>query len=388
MRSEVTLIGRINLAHIRDSSGLYGAEQVILALAQHVDHKRFNFLLVCLQDKEGSAQPLIQRAKELGIQVEVVAVSSTFDGNAVKALRTILRDRTIHILHTHDFKSTLYGMLSSINMSVKRVATVHGSVKHSFKIRTSLFLEEQILRYMFDRAIAVAEDIQLQLRRKGFREEQVRLIPNGIDLSLFDSQLPTVGKQDSRGVNKGAPVFGVVGRLVSDKGHVVFLNALARIKQNHRKVRALIVGSGPLREEIQNEIRHLGLEESVVLCGVRDDMPAVYRQIDCIVIPSLREGLPYVLLEAMANKIPVVASRVGDIPRLIWHGETGYLVPPENVDELQKHMMMVLENPDLSAKLAESGYRLVREGFSATRMVKEVEGVYELLMRGTSGPKV
>ena len=131
---------RINLAHIRDSSGLYGAEQVILALAQHVNHKRFNFLLVCLQDMEGSAQPLIQRAKELGIQVEVVAVSSAFDGKAVKALRTILRDRAIHILHTHDFKSTLFGMLSSINMSVKRVATVHGSIKHSFKIRTSIFL--------------------------------------------------------------------------------------------------------------------------------------------------------------------------------------------------------------------------------------------------------
>ncbi|MEK7762044.1 MAG: glycosyltransferase [Nitrospirota bacterium] len=379
---------RINLAHIRDSSGLYGAEQVILALAQHVDHKRFNFLLVCLQDKTGSAQPLIQRAKELGIQVEVVAVSSAFDGKAVKALRTILRDRAIHILHTHDFKSTLFGMLSSINMSVKRVATAHGSIKHSLKIRTSLFLEEQILQYMFDRTIAVAEDIQVQLRRKGFREEQVRLIPNGIDLSLFDSQLPTVGKQDCRWVGKGAPVFGVVGRLVLDKGHVVFLNALSRIKQNHPKVHALIVGSGPLREEIQNEIRRLGLEESVALCGVRDDMPAIYRQIDCIVIPSLREGLPYVLLEAMANKIPVVASRVGDIPRLIRHGETGFLVPPENVDELQKHMTMVLEHPDLSTKLAESGYRLVREGFSATRMVNEVEEVYESLMRGTSGPEV
>ena len=379
---------RINLAHIRDSSGLYGAEQVILALAQHVDHKRFDFLLVCLQDKAGSAQPLIQRAKELGIQVEVVAVSSAFDRKAVKALRAILRNRAIHILHTHDFKSTLFGMLASINMSVKRVATAHGSIKHSLKIRTSLFLEEQILRYMFDRTIAVAEDIQLQLRRKGFREEQVRLIPNGIDLSLYDSPLPTVGKQDSRWVGGGAPVFGVVGRLVSDKGHGVFLNALSRIKQNHPKVRALIVGSGPLMEEIQSEIQRLGLEESVELCGARDDMPAVYRQIDCIVIPSLREGLPYVLLEAMANKIPVVASRVGDIPRLIRHGETGYLVPPENVDELQKHMTMVLESPDLSTKLAESGYRLVREGFSATRMVTEVEEVYESLMMGRLGPTV
>src|SRR5262249_8455522 len=205
--------------------------------------------------------------------------------------------------------------------------------------------------YMFDRAIAVAEDIRQQLLKKRFRKEQVCLIPNGIDLSLFDSQLPTVGMQNSRLVGKGAPVFGVVGRLVPDKGHVVFLNAFSRIKKEHKNVRALIVGSGPLMEEIHNEISRLGLEESVVLCGVRDDMSAVYRQIDCIVIPSFREGLPYVLLEALANKIPVVASRVGDIPRLIRHGETGYLVPPKNVNELQKHMMMVLENPDLSARL-------------------------------------
>src|SRR5262249_10106964 len=144
--------------------------------------KRFNFLLVCLQDKEGSAQPLIQRAKELGVEVEVVAVSSAFDGKAVKALHTILRDRAIHILHAHDFKSTIFGMLSSINMSVKRVATLHGSIKHSLKIRTSLYLQEQIIRFMFDRAIAVADDIHTQLRKKGFREEQVCLISNGIVL--------------------------------------------------------------------------------------------------------------------------------------------------------------------------------------------------------------
>lgn len=370
-------MARLNILHIRDSSGLYGAERVILGLAKHIDPKRFKFFLVCLQDKQGSAFPLINEAKGMGIFVEVVNVKSVLDASAVRAVRDALRAHNIHILHTHDFKATLFGMLSSINLGIKRVATVHGSVKDSFKIRASLFLEEEIIRHCFDMVIAVADDIQCQLRDKGFHGNRLRLIKNGIDLSLFSAEHAMVSQSEEWSTNIDSKIFGVVGRLVPDKGHRYFLTALSRVRQQYPSVKALIVGAGPSRDQIAAEIRQLGLEEHVFLCGARADMASVYRQMSYLVIPSLREGLPYALLEALASKVPVVATAVGDIPRLIKHGDTGYLVPPGNVEELYKYMVALIRDTDMAVKLAEEGHRVVREGFSVERMVKQTEAVYE-----------
>lgn len=374
-------MSRLNVMHIRDSSGLYGAERVLLALARQLDPARFKFLLVCLQDRQGSARPLIEKARGMGIQVEVIPVRSAFDPAAVFGVRKLLKRYAIHLIHTHDFKATLFGMLASVRLGIKRVATLHGSVKDSLKMRLSLWLEEQIIRHSFDMAIVVAEELQRQLLSEGFRPGMLRLIRNGIDLSSFASGSPGSSKAMKSEPEQGNKVFGVVGRLVPDKGHKYFLNALSRMKPQYPTMKAVIVGNGSFKEEIEREIARLGLEHQVLLHGVRSDMAELYRQMHCLVIPSLREGLPYVLLEALASKVPVIASAVGDIPKLIRHAETGYLVPPANSVELQKYMTLVLKEPDTARRLADKGYQVVLEGYSSNRMVQETQAVYSALVQ-------
>lgn len=365
----------LNVMHVRDSSGLYGAERVILALAKYCDPERFRLSLLCLLDSEGNALPLIRQAKAMGVIVDVVKVRGVWDCRTVRSIRAALTAHQVDVVHTHDFKSTWFGWLASMGLGVKRVVTAHGSVKDSFKIRVSLWLEEWIMRGCFDRVIVVAEDLRRDFLKKEFLKNQLKLIQNGIDVSTMGatSGEGTVGKSRLR----DEIVFGVIGRLVPDKGHRFFLQAFANMIHEYPHARALIVGGGPLGNDLRRQVEQMGLDHQVVFCGARDDMTNVYKEIQCLVIPSLREGLPYVLLEALATKIPVVATAVGDIPLLIRSKETGYLVPPGDVEELRKSMRAIVADRGTAARFAEEGYRLVVEQYSSNRMAEEVEQVYE-----------
>ena len=138
----------------------------------------------------------------------------------------------------------------------------------------------------------------------------------------------------------------------------------------------MIIGDGPEMAALQELVRRLELEGAVHLCGVREDMAEVYARSHCLVIPSLTEGLPYVLLEAMGQHVPVIASRVGDIPLLIQPDVTGRLVNPGDVDDLEQKMLSFLNHPSLNAKMIADAYRLVTEKYAAGKMAAKTEALY------------
>jgi glycosyltransferase involved in cell wall biosynthesis len=181
-------------------------------------------------------------------------------------------------------------------------------------------------------------------------------------------------------INIKNKVFAVIGRLFPDKAHRYFIDAFSDIKKAYPTSVALIIGEGPSEEEIRKQIIDLKLEDSVFLCGVRKDMMYVYRSIDYLVLPSLTEGLPYVLLEAMLFKVPVLATDVGGIPDIVKNGVTGYLVPPGDVQSLKNGMEKMLNNPEKTREMAEEGYKLVHEKYSARRMAKDYSRLYDSMI--------
>jgi glycosyltransferase involved in cell wall biosynthesis len=136
------------------------------------------------------------------------------------------------------------------------------------------------------------------------------------------------------------------------------------------------VGDGPALSSISDEMNRLNLSDSVILCGIRTDMKNVYDKIDFVVIPSLREGLPYVLLEAMFFKIPVIASAVGDIPLLLKDRITGFLVQPGDIEGLAESMNYVLEHPNDIKSIIERSYSLVKDNYSVQTMINNTENLY------------
>ena len=376
-------MNRIRVLHLRDSPGIYGAERAILTLAEHVRRDRVEFILLCFQyEGESGSSLFMEEARRAGIRVETVQVRGRLDFRAIRDIRDFLKNQSIVILHAHDFKTTFYAWLASWNLGVKRVVTAHGSTRDSLMMKVYLFLDERVVYRFFDRIIAVGQSVAENLLGKGIRSTRVSVIPNGVDPPSSKS----VHLDERIGdyfTSADARVFGVIGRLFPDKGHRFFLDAFQRVVQECPGARALIVGNGPLQGELARRIGELGLGGKVVLCGARLDIQDIYRQIDFVVIPSLTEGLPYVLLEALAHGIPVLATAVGDIPQVIRHGETGFLVPAGDTRALHTHMTRLLTDVDAVARMAGNGRRLVTEHYSAGRMAEQTQRLYESLIEAS-----
>jgi glycosyltransferase involved in cell wall biosynthesis len=365
------------IMHIRDSSGIFGAERVILTLGHNINQDLFNLKLLCMDRGDGRSLRLITRARSIGIEVKTVGVRGRLDLGALLKIRKTLIENSVSIIHSHDFKSDFYGLLASINLPMKIVLTAHGSTRDSILKRFYLFCDERLVYRFFDRIIAVSEGLRGDLVRKGIPLKKISIIKNCLDLGILQNENAS---EPTLAIPRGHRVFAVIGRLYPDKGHRYFIEAFSKVHKKHPKITGLIIGEGPTKEEIAKQVKAAELDRAIMLCGFRSDMSTVYDRVDYVIIPSLTEGLPYVLLEAMASKVPVVATRVGDIPALIDDGVTGYLVQPADSNALGKRMRDLLRYPQKAKEMSQRGHRFVMDHFSYERMVKQTQELYLSLL--------
>ena len=372
---------KIKIMHVRDSSGIYGAERVILTIGNKFNRDNFDIKLLCMQREVAGSQILATHANELGIDTISLPTRGKFDWSAIKELRNVLANSHVDIVHSHDFKSDFYAYLATYGTNIKKIATAHGSTRDSIMKRLYLEFDENFIYRKMDRIVAVSDGVSSGLKKKGLSLNKICVIQNGFDLELLKKQTSKDKKKDKFDIKSENTNFAIVGRLYPDKGHRFFLQAFAKVVPEHPLCEVLIIGDGPARQSIVDQVKALGLQNFVTLCGVVNNMQAVYERIDCLVIPSLREGLPYVLLEAAANRVPVIATAVGDIPQLIEDGKTGYLVAPGNVEELRDRLEKFLTQKDNITQMVENCYNVFERKFSADRMVRETEDLYLSLFK-------
>lgn len=373
-------MAKINVLHLRDSSGIYGAERVILTLGKNIDVKEYQFILLCMRRSNGRSEKIINAARKLGITVQAIRVQGRFDILAILKLRKLIKKKRIDIIHSHDFKSDFYSVLSTCFLKTKRVTTAHGSTRDSVLKKFYLYITERYIYRYFNKVIAVSEKVAHQLPQMGNSSSRIEVIQNCIDPSLLkiDSNNNYSEKKDS---SKDITVFGVIGRLFPDKGHLQFIKAFSQIQNPDKKIKAIFVGDGPYRKVIEDYITTLGLNNDIILIGFQSDMMSIYNTIDYLVIPSLREGIPYVLLEGMSLKKPILATTVGDIPKIIQDNISGTLVAPGDSEALSKTMEKMITSPAHFKKLAEQAYIDVKAFYSAERMVNQTENMYRNLVR-------
>ncbi len=178
----------------------------------------------------------------------------------------------------------------------------------------------------------------------------------------------------------GGPLIGRIARLQPEKGMEVFLTAAARVLPLFPGARFLVVGDGPLRGELEALARSLGLKEHAHFLGFRSDVPALMKLLDVLVVSSLSDGAPLVVLEAMEAEVPVVASAVGGVPDQIRHEEEGLLVPPSDPAALGDALLRLLRDPGFARRLGEAGRRRAASEFGYEAMVRKVETVYRVAL--------
>ncbi|GAB3330828.1 glycosyltransferase family 4 protein [Marilutibacter aestuarii] len=368
------------VAQLRSSAGLYGADRMVLTLNRALASEGVDSRLLSIGNPRMPVQELHEAAIAEGQQAELLACRGRLDPGTLRALRAALRRQGATIVHVHDYKSAAYAWLASMRLPVRLVATLHGHVDATRALRLYNRLELGLLR-RFD-ALAVVSERQVGLLADaGVPRTRIHLVDNGIPLHAPGETAPPVSRA-SLGLGEADFVFAAVARFSPEKNLAMLLEAFATVADAREDCQLLMVGDGPLGDALRARCSALGIARRVHFAGVRDDMPSVYPCIDCLVLPSLSEGMPLTVLEAMAHGLPVIASAVGDVPRLLSGTEQGRLVPAGDRDALAAAMHARL---DAGRAFDARARARVRSGHSPGAMAVRYRTMYESLGGWTHG---
>lgn len=361
------------------SAGYYGAEAVVVTLSKELNALGATSTLGVFHNLHLPNLELFEIAQQHNLPVEIVACRGRMDWRTVREIRKLVERLKIDVIHTHGYKSHLYGYIAGRESSCAMVATCHGyhsafrDITARLRKRVYAGIESLLFR-RFDRVVAVSQGLSDALRSAHVAPEKLAVIANGIDVDRFARAHPSA---DLLAAKAGRLAVGVVGRLTEGKGHRQFLQAGRAILAAHPETVLMIIGDGPQREELEAYARELRIEQSTIFTGRREDMPSVYAALDVVVLPSLFEGMPVVVLEALAANRAMVATRVGAIPELVADNDTGLLVEAGDASALENAIRRLIVNPELRSVLGLRGSMRVTEGFSAGRMAREYLSIYK-----------
>lgn len=359
----------MNILHIRSSSGIYGAENMILTLLSGLLDMSIGAELLCIQNYLYQTQALYTVACGMGLNVALLPCAHRFDLRTLRSLSSWLVRNPDAIIHTHDYKSLFYALLARKRIRNPIVATCHGHFASNLKQRLYNRLEVRMMRRA-DRVLIVSEAMRPELVAKGIPDERIALIENGIDASKYHPGVEPLPRSEFD-LSDEHFVFGCTMRLDEQKNPIGLLNAFSRVVRQHPHARLLIAGHGPMRERVEQVAGELGIASEIRLVGARNDLEKLYPLLDCFVLPSLFEGLPLALLEAMSASVPVIATRVGHVPTVL-AGTPACLIPPADETALADAM-----RDAVPARRRQPELRLrVLESFSSARMVERHLEVY------------
>ena len=366
-----------NILLLRRNVGLYGADHVILLLAQFLIRSGHRPVVGVINDQRNPDKMLFEKAQELNIETVQFVSNSRLDIKTIKKIFEYVKNNKIDIIHTHGFKADIYGFFASKRLHVPIVATKHGWTHGNYMIRIWEKVDIYFLRY-FNRIIAVSDAIESTLVQKKIKQQSLTKVYNGIQTDLPD--LDTTPLETSLRL-QNHPVVGIVGRLSIEKGHDTFIQAAKKVIHQKSETRFLIIGDGPLEKDLKQRVAMQNLKESIIFVGFQKNIFPFYKIMDILVSTSLREGVPMNILEAMAAKKAIIATKVGGVPTMIQHEENGILIDVGDVDNLTSHILNLLNHPELSQKLGENAFQTVQNKYSAEQMAEQYIKQYQIVIQ-------
>jgi glycosyltransferase involved in cell wall biosynthesis len=358
---------RPRLLQLLATGGNGGAQESYTGLLLRLDRSRYDVRALSLSAGSG-----VSRLRALGVTVDVIDEAD--DELAVRELSRWLRREEIDLVHAHMYRAEVVGVRAAVSAGTPVImATVHSSrVRSPEDVAALASLTPQM-----DRLIVPSESILRKVSAEGRAGARFAVIPNGVDLSRFASA-PRCALRGSHGIPAEAPLVGMVARLEPEKGHRFLLDAMPAILAAVPDAWLAIVGEGSERGALQAQARGLGVRVArrVVFTGRREDVSALTADLTVAVLPSLREAQGISILEAMARRVPVVATAVGGIPEVITSGVDGVLVPPADSAALADAVISLLRDESLRRRLGEAGYRTVADRFSIDAQVRRIEALY------------
>lgn len=369
----------MRIAHVIGSFAVGGGERVALDLAGGQTRRGARVMALSLEEPAGG--PLADEYAARGVEiVRVHKRAGGVDPTLWVRLATVLRRFRADIVHTHNPPPLIYGAPASRLARAGCVHTKHGANAMSARRRT---LARAAARFCHA-YVAVSETTAAEARRdRDVAAGKLATIENGIDLSRFGlSEVARAAARAELGIPPHAFVVGTVGRLVAEKNQALLVTALAPLLSS--TLRLVVVGDGPARAGVEAAVAALGERRDFVhLLGARApaELPWLYAGFDVFALSSDSEGLPLVVIEAMASGLPVVSTAVGGIPAVVVDGVTGALAPPGDGAALAERIARLAASPTLGVSWGAEGRRRALARYSAERMVDDYFAVYERIRR-------
>lgn len=368
----------IRIMHLISSGGFFGAERVMLSLGKSLNNPYVESILTAIHNKYNPHVEIIEEARKQNIPVFTVPCRGKFDFQTVNELADFISTQRVDIVHSHNIKANFMAALACRKAKVPLVATNHLWTKAGLKLALYEALDVFVLKHCVKRIVAVSEGIRQDMMRKGIPEKKIRLIINGI--AEEQGTVEAFSKKDL-GIPEESPVVAVVARLSWEKGHRYLIDALPDILRACPNAVFLFLGEGPMRRELEKRVESVKAADKVIFAGYQPEMEKIYPLIDILVQPSLREGVPMSLLEAMSFGKAIVATDAGGVKGLIRNRETGLLIRPGSCSDIRESVLELLKDPDLRGRLAAGARQLVSENFSLQKMVEGYVDLYQEVLQ-------
>ncbi len=367
----------IRVLDLRDTHEIGGPGKTILETYRAIDRDRFDLHLAVFRsavDREDT--PFLKACREIGMPVHEIAGRGPYDPGQVWRLAQLVRKLEFAIVHPHEQSSDAITYAMSLTHKVPIVTTAHGWIGNTPKQRAMVALDKRVMR-RFDRVIAVSDRIRRDLITAGVPPDRIRLLHNAIVIANYRRDTAAGILESLVGKVLPRPVIVSIGRLSPEKGHVDLVEALRLMATRGRHVSTVLAGDGPSRAELTARIRAAGLQEWVHLPGYVTQPARLLQDADLMVLPSHTEGLPNAALEALAMRVPVLATDVGGTPEVVFDGETGMLIPARSPERMAAGIIDFLDNRARWQQWTERGCKMVEEQFNFTIRTRKLEALYQ-----------
>lgn len=366
----------IKIIELITSLDFGGTQKMLFETLKRINREKYQFIVVSLKGRGVYTQEI----EELGIKVVNLGVNGGVSKFRLflslpivffKLLKILIKEKP-QIVHSYLFQANILGRIAA---KIVRVPAIICSLRVMDPRKYQIWLE-RITKNFVTLFIANSEILrQFSIFNAGINPEKIITIYNGIDSNRY-SYLNPQSKREELGIKENDYLIGTIGRLDEQKGIEYLFKALKIIKEQIQNFKCLVVGNGRLRSKLEQLKVKLGIKENVILTGARTDANDLMAMFNLFVLPSLWEGLPNVLLEAMACEKPIIATNVGGVPELIENEKSGILVEPKDPNSLAKAIIELIKNKEKSKIVSQQARKRV-EKFSLDKMVKEIEKIYD-----------
>ena len=352
-----------------------GAEIGLLTTLKSLDKSRFDPIVVSIE-KKGIVGEMIEKSGFKVIYLNDKA--RIFNIPLIPKIVRILRSEKPDILHTSLFYANFFGRIASLFKKPPIIVSEERSMYTEKKFYHVIL--DKILSVFTNKIIVCSKSVlDFTSKQEKIEKNKFHLIYNAVDQERFNIKEKKEELRARYGYPQEGFIIGTVGSLIPKKGHKFLIEATSALKGSIPELKLLLIGDGASREELRNQAEAQGAKANVEFLGAREDIPQLMKIMDVFVLPSLQEGFPRTMLEAMYMGIPVVASNISGIPEIIEEGKNGFLLTPGKFTDIMDRLKAIYSNPELRRSVGANARKKIESAYLPKDYVRELENLYEKL---------